>query len=467
MRNTLFLSFILALTLTALPIMAASESFQFSGNVNGKIINTWCDGSEYLYNYAFDLSCERVINDESSPLVTKILTLQDYFNSAAQDAVMFSCNGTVKGKTTIVNPGKSKGCEITGGKEFSENVLAPAVRQTFPDGKERPTIQLQPVGQTFIPITVKLYRLDDQGNRGELFSTDNSYENAVDIYPTSINGQEMSGTIYPSPNDEATWKGTIRETAATKETPTATPTKIESTIKKTQTTEKYTGYIGEKVGKVSGLKGNIEVFENGKWKKISSDTPIKFGDKIRTGSDGRLQITLADETIFTVGPNGEFVIDEFVYDPSDPTLSKTIIGIQKGVFRYVTGKIAKKAPSRTNITTPGGYTGIRGTDFIIGYNDKTTTVEVNEGVVTFTPSTDNAETTEIIAGKIFSYKDKAETAELSDLTPERWKSLVDGITPISSQSLEWIGKAIPIAIGFAIGLAVLFWIQKRKKKKSK
>ena len=466
MRNTLFLSLLLAFALIALPIMAASsESFQFTGNVDGKKINSWCDGSEYSYSYAFDLSCERNVNDESSPLATKILTLQDYFNSGAQDAVMFSCSGTVKGKNTVIKSGSSIGCELTGGGEFSEKVLAPAVHQTFPDGKERPTLQIQSLGQTFIPITVKLYRLDYEGGR-ELFATDNHYETTMDIYPTSINGQEMSGTIYPSPNDESSWTGTIKEAEEAPSSATP-PTKKEVITKTTSTTEKYVEYIGQEVGKISRLKGNIEVFENGVWNKINSNTPIKFGDKIRTGSDGRIQIILADETVFTAGPNGEFVIDEFVYDPSDPSLGKITIGVDKGLFRYVTGKIAKKAPSRVNIKLPAGYIGIRGTDFIFGYDNKTTTIEVNEGIVTFTPLIEDSTTTEIIAGKIFSYKDGAETAELSDLTPERWKSLVDSITPTSAQSSEWIGKAIPIAIGFIIGITVLFWMQKRKKKKTK
>lgn len=66
---------------------------------------------------------------------------------------------------------------------------------------------------------------------------------------------------------------------------------------------------------------------------------IFMGDKIETGADGRLQILLLDQTVFSLGPLSAITIDEFVYDPEN---AKGKTGMVKGVFRAVTGKVAQE-----------------------------------------------------------------------------------------------------------------------------
>jgi len=44
-------------------------------------------------------------------------------------------------------------------------------------------------------------------------------------------------------------------------------------------------------------------------------SPVSIGTRIVTGSDGHMQLLLLDETVFTIGPNSDIVVDEFVYDP--------------------------------------------------------------------------------------------------------------------------------------------------------
>ena len=44
-------------------------------------------------------------------------------------------------------------------------------------------------------------------------------------------------------------------------------------------------------------------------------------DKVRTGSDGRLGITLKDDTRFSLGPNSEVHLSRFAYAPSEGRLA--------------------------------------------------------------------------------------------------------------------------------------------------
>ena len=98
------------------------------------------------------------------------------------------------------------------------------------------------------------------------------------------------------------------------------------------------------VGIVAAVRGTVKVQKSGQsqiGKVVESGAPIFMGDMITTDGEARLQILLKDETVFTIGPNSSIVIDQFVYDPSTQD-GKVDARAIKGVFRLVTGKIARK-----------------------------------------------------------------------------------------------------------------------------
>jgi hypothetical protein len=86
---------------------------------------------------------------------------------------------------------------------------------------------------------------------------------------------------------------------------------------------------------------------------------VSSGSRVFTGPNGHLQILLKDETVFTLGPNSDMVLDEFVYDPAT-SATKATANFAKGTFRWVTGKLAKKKDIIVHISV--GDLGFRGTD---------------------------------------------------------------------------------------------------------
>ncbi|MDD5671702.1 MAG: FecR family protein [Candidatus Omnitrophica bacterium] len=115
------------------------------------------------------------------------------------------------------------------------------------------------------------------------------------------------------------------------------------------------------IGVAAAVRGNVELSRMGTvGKVIESGENIFLGDQISTGDKGRLQILLLDETVFTIGSNSAMVIDQFVYDPAnhDGEIKAKIV---KGTFRFVTGQIAHKKPSRMRVDLPAGSIGVRGT----------------------------------------------------------------------------------------------------------
>ena len=115
------------------------------------------------------------------------------------------------------------------------------------------------------------------------------------------------------------------------------------------------------IGIVAAVRGSVQITRPGQVGRIAgSGQPVYLGDEVKTDAEGRLQIMLLDETVFTIGPNSCMVIDKFVYDPANQN-GEVKAKILKGTFRFVTGKIARKKPSHMTVELPSGTIGIRGT----------------------------------------------------------------------------------------------------------
>ena len=87
-------------------------------------------------------------------------------------------------------------------------------------------------------------------------------------------------------------------------------------------------------------------------------------DGLRTGTDGRIGITLKDDTRVSLGPDSEARIDRFVYAPSEGRLG-FVLKIARGVAAYVSGQIAKLSPDAIRLETPAAIVGVRGTSLAI------------------------------------------------------------------------------------------------------
>ena len=87
-------------------------------------------------------------------------------------------------------------------------------------------------------------------------------------------------------------------------------------------------------------------------------------DSLSTGPDGRLGVTLRDETRISLGPRSEVRIDRFLYSPADGNLA-FVLKVVRGIATYVSGRIAKLAPDAVRLETPAAVVGIRGTRLAI------------------------------------------------------------------------------------------------------
>lgn len=118
----------------------------------------------------------------------------------------------------------------------------------------------------------------------------------------------------------------------------------------------------EQAGVSAAVRGDVQLTRLPEviGRQISSGEPIFLTDRILSGPSSGMQILLLDETIFTIGPGSQLTIDEFVYDP-DTGAGRVTATVARGVFRFVTGKVAANRPEDMKVKTPFGTIGIRGT----------------------------------------------------------------------------------------------------------
>jgi hypothetical protein len=146
------------------------------------------------------------------------------------------------------------------------------------------------------------------------------------------------------------------------------------------------------VGAVAYYRGEFSIEKSDGSRLTNADmtagsaVAVDLGARVTTGPTGRVQLLLLDETVFTIGPNSDIIIDEFVYDP-DLTPRKIAVSLAKGIFRWVTGKVTPKDPTAMRVKTSAIAIGIRGTDFetLLEANGSGS-VKLHEGMLEIIPT---------------------------------------------------------------------------------
>ncbi len=87
-------------------------------------------------------------------------------------------------------------------------------------------------------------------------------------------------------------------------------------------------------------------------------------DGLRTGGDGKIGVTLNDDTRLSLGPSSELKLERFMYAPATSGFG-LVLKFVRGAATYVSGRIAKLAPDSIRLETPASIIGVRGTTLAI------------------------------------------------------------------------------------------------------
>jgi hypothetical protein len=119
---------------------------------------------------------------------------------------------------------------------------------------------------------------------------------------------------------------------------------------------KPAGTVTEMTGRVEAKSGQEAP------RALSKGAPVFAQDVITTPSDkDKASIAFADGSVLDIGPESAVAIKEFNFDEDHQENSRQSIGMGKGFFRFVTGKLVVQNPDNLKIESPLSVIGIRGT----------------------------------------------------------------------------------------------------------
>jgi len=125
-----------------------------------------------------------------------------------------------------------------------------------------------------------------------------------------------------------------------------------------------------RVGEVLFAYGSARVeTASGLQSELQKGSALEEGDRVVTGSNGRLQIRMDDGGLIVLRPLSELVIEQFQYPAASGAASAAVqtpyslMSLVRGGFRAITGALGKANPDAVEMHTPVATIGIRGTDY--------------------------------------------------------------------------------------------------------
>ena len=146
-----------------------------------------------------------------------------------------------------------------------------------------------------------------------------------------------------------------------------------------------TGLIFASVGKIATMSGDVSIIRDGSLVSATKGSVVENKDTITTTKGSRVQLIFNDKTIITIGSNSKFSISDYLYDEKNNQANASF-SLSKGIFRAMTGKIGKIAPSKFKLKMKTATIGIRGTRFIGNIDDQKETIACTGGAISVSNS---------------------------------------------------------------------------------
>lgn len=117
---------------------------------------------------------------------------------------------------------------------------------------------------------------------------------------------------------------------------------------------------GDRVGTVSRLQKSAIAIQDALPRILAVGDEILIGDVISTGKGARIEVTMIDDTVMTLGERTNFVVIDLVFTDTENSAAFRLL---QGAFKAATGELIKVAGSTFTVETETATIGIRGTEF--------------------------------------------------------------------------------------------------------
>ena len=120
----------------------------------------------------------------------------------------------------------------------------------------------------------------------------------------------------------------------------------------------------QEIGQIKTARGEVTIVRQDRALPGSVGARLQASDTVRTGADGSVGITMADDSLLSAGPNSVLSLDSFAFDP---TTNRGRLGatLAKGTLAVISGRIARQSPEAMTVRTQSAILGVRGTEFVV------------------------------------------------------------------------------------------------------
>jgi len=139
------------------------------------------------------------------------------------------------------------------------------------------------------------------------------------------------------------------------------------------------------VGEVSLVLGRAYLERDNDRERIEAGSKVHVGDRVFTEAGGHVHVRFVDDALVSVRPSSTLDVVRYEYDAAKPENSAVKFELSEGVARAISGDAAKSARQRFRMNTPIAAIGVRGTDFVVSANSRSTRALVNEGAIIMAP----------------------------------------------------------------------------------
>jgi hypothetical protein len=122
-------------------------------------------------------------------------------------------------------------------------------------------------------------------------------------------------------------------------------------------------------GVVKTVKGTVRIERVTGTSAAAIGSDLYSSDRVVTGAESSVGITLRDTTQLSAGANTTLELDQFAFD-STTHGGVLHASVKRGSLAVISGKLAKANPDSVRFSTPTTTLGVRGTQFIIEVGDK-------------------------------------------------------------------------------------------------
>jgi hypothetical protein len=120
----------------------------------------------------------------------------------------------------------------------------------------------------------------------------------------------------------------------------------------------------DSVGTVKISRGSASIERMGQKLPAPVGAVVESGDRIITGADSSVGITLRDNTMLSAGPNSTLDLNKYAFDATTHA-GELDATIKRGSLAVISGKLAKANPDGVKFSSGTMTLGVRGTEFVI------------------------------------------------------------------------------------------------------